>query len=134
MNVRARLGGVRLDWKVGVLRPVYLDPGIVHAFALELGTNAIQASAPEQRVELSIALEGDVFRMTVDDQGTGMSPEVLPQAIQLFYTTRGHGKGIGLTLVDQAVRAGGGNLEIQSEPGRGTRITLTMPRATEFER
>lgn len=134
LDIAARKASVRLDWKVGKLRPVYLDPGIVHAFALDLGTNAIQASAPDQRVELSVSLDGDTFTMVVDDQGVGMTPEVLAKSTELFYTTRGRGKGIGLTLVDQAVRAGGGTLDLQSMPGRGTRVTLSLPRATEFER
>ena len=125
--------GVRLNWRASELRPAYLDPGLVHTFVVALGTNAIQASAPGQRVEICTEFRGTSFVMSVEDTGVGMTPEVLDQCAQLFFTTRSSGRGVGLTLCDQAVRAGGGTLDIESEPGGGTRVTLSMPRATEFE-
>lgn len=133
LEPRAAESSVRLDLKATEIRPAYLDPGLVHTFAVALGTNAIQASAPDQRVDICIEVLGDTFVMSVEDQGVGMTPEVLDQCAQLFFTTRSRGRGVGLTLCDQAVRAGGGTLEIESEPGRGTRVTLSIPRATEFE-
>lgn len=134
LEAKSRSEGVHLDWHIGRLVPVYLDPGLVHAFALNLATNAIHASAEGQRVRVAIAVEGDAFVMKVEDEGTGMTPEVLAQCTELFFTTRGRGRGIGLTLCNEAVRAGGGTLEIESTRGEGTHVTVTIPRATEFER
>ena len=65
----------------------------------------------------------------VEDTGTGMPKEVLEKAMDPFFTTKevGKGTGLGLSMVYCTVKAHHGQLEIQSEPGRGTRVRICFP-------
>jgi PAS domain S-box-containing protein len=75
---------------------------------------------------------GDYVAITVTDSGQGMAPEVLQRAVEPFFTTKdvGKGSGLGLSMVYGFVKQSGGQLRIFSEPGRGTTVTLLVPRAT----
>jgi signal transduction histidine kinase len=66
----------------------------------------------------------------VQDNGTGMSPEVQAKIFQPFFTTKptGEGTGLGLSLSYDIVTKGhGGNLTVESQPGQGTEFTITLP-------
>jgi signal transduction histidine kinase len=73
---------------------------------------------------------GDYVRVTVADNGQGMTPEVAQRALEPFYTTKGQaGTGLGLSQVYGFVRQVGGDLHIKSKPGAGTTIKLFFPAA-----
>ncbi len=74
---------------------------------------------------------GDAVVVSVTDTGIGMSPEIVEQAIQPFFTTKetGHGSGLGLSMVYGFVKQSGGHLEISSTIGQGTVVRLYLPRA-----
>lgn len=71
---------------------------------------------------------GDYVALTIADTGTGMTPEVRERALEPFFTTKGIGKGtgMGLSMAFGVVTQSGGTLEIESEPGRGTAITMFL--------
>ncbi len=77
----------------------------------------------------------DCVRITVQDNGCGMSQEVLERAFDPFFTTKpqGKGTGLGLSMVYGFIRRSGGQIRIDSEPGRGTRVQLILPRSTVTE-
>ncbi|MBK6423902.1 MAG: response regulator [Gemmatimonadetes bacterium] len=68
-------------------------------------------------------------RLAVRDSGTGMSSEVLAQALEPFFTTKGGagGTGLGLYSVQSVVSGAGGRVELRSEPGQGTTVTVWLP-------
>ncbi len=68
-------------------------------------------------------------RLTVRDNGTGMTDDVKRRAFDLFFTTkpRGLGSGLGLPLVARVMHGAGGSVEIDSTPGKGTSVTLMLP-------
>lgn len=70
-----------------------------------------------------------VVRLTVRDDGVGMSEEIRRRAFDLFFTTkpRGMGTGLGLPLVARVINDSGGWVEIDSAPGKGTSVTLNLP-------
>lgn len=76
---------------------------------------------------------GDYYRIEVEDQGSGMTPEVLSQALDPFYTTKevGQGTGLGLPVAFGILTGHQGYLTLASEPGRGTRIGLYLPRLAQ---
>ena len=76
---------------------------------------------------------GDYVLLEVIDSGSGMTPEVLNQALDPFYTTKpvGQGTGLGLPVVFGIVRGHQGYLTIESEPGRGTAMGIYLPRLKE---
>lgn len=70
--------------------------------------------------------------VAVADNGSGMSPEVIRRAFELFFTTksRGHGTGLGLPLVYKVAAGVGGHVKIDAEVGKGTTVTIRLPAAT----
>ena len=76
---------------------------------------------------------GDYAMVAVIDSGEGMPPEVLAKAFEPFFTTKGPGKGtgLGLSMVYGFARQAGGSVTIDSTPGKGTAISLYLPRAQE---
>jgi len=73
---------------------------------------------------------GEYVLITIRDTGTGMTPEVLKRATEPFFTTKSasKGTGLGLSIVYAFVNRSGGNIDIQSEAGTGTRIAIYFPR------
>ena len=95
---------------------------------LTIATGNVAADDPERPQELAA---GDYIRVSVGDTGTGMSEEVLAKAFEPFFTTKdvGEGTGLGLSQVYGIVRQSGGTVTISSELGRGTTVTIYLPRA-----
>jgi CheY-like chemotaxis protein len=75
---------------------------------------------------------GDYVRIIVSDTGIGIPPSILPRVFEPFFTTKppGTGSGLGLSQVFGTARQSGGSVHIRSEVGRGTGVTVDLPRAT----
>jgi two-component system sensor histidine kinase RegB len=95
---------------------------------VSLVRNALSATPAEKRVSLRAVRNADRVRFEVTDEGIGMPPEVLARAGEPFFTTRppGEGMGLGLFLARAVAEQLGGALELDSEPGRGTRARLEV--------
>ncbi|HYG28685.1 MAG TPA: response regulator [Allosphingosinicella sp.] len=78
---------------------------------------------------------GDYVCVAVEDDGEGMTPEILARAIEPFFSTKplGKGTGLGLAQVYGIAKQSGGTIRIESEPGRGTRVRILLPRASGAE-
>ena len=78
-------------------------------------------------------LEGDFVAVKVRDSGSGIAPDVLGRVFEPFFTTKevGKGTGLGLSQVYGFARQAGGTASVDSEVGRGTTVTLYLPRSTE---
>jgi two-component system sensor histidine kinase RegB len=92
--------------------------------------NALEASASDATVTVSVEADGDRVRFDVGDVGSGMSDEVRSRAMDPFYTTKGvgGGMGLGLFLVRALADQLGGELVLESTPGHGTLVSLRLPR------
>lgn len=102
-------------------------PSLVQVF-VNLVTNAAQALAQGGRVVLRLGARDGVVRVAVEDDGEGMEPAVARRAFEPFFTTRpGRGIGLGLPIVQGIVERHGGTVALDSEPGRGTRVVVTLP-------
>jgi signal transduction histidine kinase/ActR/RegA family two-component response regulator len=124
---------------------VRADPNQLDAAILNLAVNARDAMANGGVLRLStenvhltaqsntLGLTGDFVGFTVSDTGTGMPPEILTKVFEPFFTTKaaGEGSGLGLSMVHGFARQSSGSVAIKSELGKGTSVTLYLPRATE---
>jgi len=112
------------------------DPGLVARVLNNLLDNAAKYSAPAAGW-VRLAVEGSPVEVTftVEDQGAGIAPEDLPHVFTPFFradpsrSRSTGGFGLGLSLARSIAEAHGGRLELASEPGRGTRATLVLPRS-----
>jgi two-component system sensor histidine kinase FlrB len=94
---------------------------------LNLLENALQASAAGSVVTLVAGADAGRATIRISDQGEGMSSEVQRRLFQPFFTTRAEGTGLGLAIMRSVVDAHGGEVEVQSEPGRGTTFIVRLP-------
>ncbi|MGE0770407.1 MAG: PAS domain-containing sensor histidine kinase [Cyclobacteriaceae bacterium] len=93
---------------------------------INLLKNAAEAIGDSKgTIEIQIS-EGAMSRLTVIDNGPGIEPESLEKVFVPFYTTKKNGTGIGLSLSRQIMKLHGGNLELTSQPGKGTAVTLSF--------
>jgi two-component system sensor histidine kinase RegB len=108
---------------------VRLPPRAVAQALRSLITNAQDASPASANVVVRARLDADHLVLEVEDQGAGMSPDVLERVGEPFFTTKqpGHGMGLGLFLTRAVVDSLGGSLDIDSAPERGTRVLLDVP-------
>lgn len=105
-----------------------LDAAVMRAIVFNLVSNAVHACATGGEVFVAARLAADGrFELEVRDTGTGMTPDVLARCTELFFTTKRHGSGIGLALCARAVESAGGTLTLQSAPGQGTTVLVSLP-------
>ncbi|MFL6588088.1 MAG: sensor histidine kinase [Luteimonas sp.] len=108
---------------------IEFDPAQFPLMLLNLAANAAQAMPHGGRLGITAACRGHALRISVRDSGHGMSDDVRARAIEPFFTTRppGQGTGLGLSAVDGMVRDAGGALALESAPGAGTAVHITLP-------
>ena len=141
------LGGlVELEWRMGdSLWCAYADQAQLELALMNLIINARDAMPEGGTIAVSaenrLAGPGEVqglgggeyVVMTVADTGCGMSPDVLEQVMEPFFTTKevGKGTGLGLSMVYGFAKQSGGAFHIASAPGEGTRASIWLPRGAE---
>jgi two-component system sensor histidine kinase RegB len=108
----------------------FLPVGAARQALSALVKNALESSAPGQRVTFAAQAEPGVIRFIVEDAGCGMSPETLNRIAQPFFTTKGTGGGLGLGtfLARLFAERMKGSLAFDSEVGVGTKAILELPR------
>ncbi|MBN9510787.1 MAG: PAS domain S-box protein [Alphaproteobacteria bacterium] len=131
------------------LWPCHVDPGQFEAALLNLAINArdamegggeltVRASNARLGADEAAALDlspGDYVRVEVIDTGCGIAPELMPRLFEPFFTTKevGKGSGLGLAMVHGFARQSGGVVSVASEVGRGTTVSLLVPREAQSE-
>lgn len=137
---------VRLEWQPAPqLWPLCMDPTQVDQILTNLCVNARDAIADTGTVTIATAnctltetdcltlpdaRPGDYVRLTVQDDGCGIEPELLAQIFEPFFTTKrmGQGTGLGLASVYGTVKQNGGVIAVRSAPGKGTTFDIFLPR------
>jgi len=109
--------------------PVWADPARLRQVFVNLFDNAIKYSSPGGAIFLTLTRTADTVTAAVRDQGCGIAPEDLDKVKQKFFKARNavRGSGIGLAVVDEIVRALGGQVDITSALGQGTTVSVTLP-------
>ena len=112
-----------------LLRNVITDPGLLRQIVVNLLTNAIDAVEADGRVTLGAKTEGDGILITISDTGHGIPADDLKRIFEPFYTTKGRGKGtgLGLAICRQLTAALGGNISVESQPGKGSTFFVRLP-------
>lgn len=113
------------------LGSIYGDPDLLRIVFGNLIDNAVQAmdEGGKLRIRFHREAHGETtgIGIAIEDTGSGMTADVKQRATDPFFTTRPSGTGLGLAIVDRIVQAHGGEVSIESEPGRGTTVHVFLP-------
>jgi two-component system OmpR family sensor kinase/two-component system sensor histidine kinase BaeS len=131
----ARDAGIELSLELGEEAPQVLgDADRLAQVLRNLLSNALRHTPAGGMVVLQVGRAGGSVAVTVSDTGSGIAPEDLPYVFDRFYrgdksrSRRGGGAGLGLAIARQLVAAHGGEIGVDSQPGRGTVFTVRLPR------
>jgi signal transduction histidine kinase len=108
------------------------DPETLAQSLLNCLKNAQEAMPRGGAVTVSTGRRGNQVFLAVADNGPGIPPDVLPQVFNPFFSTRDKRSGLGLAMTKKILEDLGGTVEIESEPGQGTTVTLLLPAFLEL--
>jgi signal transduction histidine kinase len=113
----------------GDVPSVHCSPSQINQIFLNLLTNAADAIEESGDIVIRTTEDGNKVRISIADTGSGIAPDILSKIRDPFFTTKevGKGTGLGLSIVEQIIQSHGGELLIESEPGRGTTVTIVLP-------
>ncbi len=127
LSARADEAGVKLYARGEAA--IQADPRRLKEALLNLVANSIEATPPGGEVVVEVRPLGGATEIRIRDTGRGMPAETLRRLGTPFFTTRDEGTGLGVVLARAAIAQHGGSLRYESEPGRGTQVTVALPRA-----
>ena len=138
LDHRARKQGVKIvESHQGTLY-VDADPNQLKQVFLNLILNALQALAKEGTIRLETTVEGvgepgsrPAARIRIIDDGPGIPEEVLRNVLDPFFTTKSDGTGLGLSICHNIIEQHSGRLDIKSEVGQGTTVSIVLPLSSE---
>jgi two-component system, cell cycle sensor histidine kinase DivJ len=134
LALKAREAGIELVMRIADKLPqVVADKRALSQIMLNLVSNAIKFTNPGGEIVVSAKVQGDSLTVTVEDNGVGIGMEDLPRVGDPFfqarssYDRRHDGTGLGLSIVKGLLALHGGEIEIESRLGEGTRVTFHLP-------
>jgi PAS domain S-box-containing protein len=121
------------DWQTPAndkLRSIraFMDVEILAQCLANIFTNGLESGDPNVVINFHVAEKKDRIRFAVRDDGGGIIPENLPLVFDPLFTTKNEHVGLGLTISQRIVHDHGGTIEIDSAVGKGTTVTLEIPR------
>ena len=112
---------------------ILIDKDAISQAFLNLLSNAVKYSEERKHIRVEIVRETNSVLISVTDQGVGIARDELKKIFDKFYRVpndmvkKPRGSGLGLTLTRHIVEAHSGNIEVDSEPGRGSRFSIRLP-------
>ncbi|WEG13009.1 ATP-binding protein [Pullulanibacillus sp. KACC 23026] len=124
------LNGIRLEIQIEGGLYILGESKKFHQCLSNIIKNAVEASAPEGKINLKALAQGEAVQIIIQDNGVGMTQEVLRRIGEPYYSTKEKGTGLGMMVVYSIVISMKGSINIESERGKGSVFTLAFPKAT----
>jgi two-component system, sporulation sensor kinase E len=124
--------GIEKHYDAAIPRAL-MDEAQMKQACLNIIKNAVQAMPDGGLLTVTTKLAGDEIILTFADTGVGIPKERLGRVFDPFYTTKDGGSGLGLMIVYKIITDHNGRIDVESEEGKGTRVTITLP-MLELER
>ncbi|MEN3334398.1 MAG: two-component system, NtrC family, sensor histidine kinase HydH [Blastocatellia bacterium] len=105
----------------------WFDEAAMRSTLINLLLNAIQAMKDGGSLQVATSNGNGEVKLTVADDGCGMSAEQVQNMFEPFYTTKSHGLGLGMSLAAKVIEQHGGSVSVDSRAGRGTQVKITLP-------
>ncbi|WP_145217604.1 sensor histidine kinase [Gimesia alba] len=109
------------------LPPIKVDKALFRQVLMNLALNVIQAMPDGGLIELQTYHKNGMVYLDLIDNGKGIDEKVKSRMFDAFFSTKSGGSGLGLPTVKKIIDAHHGTIECESEPGRGTRFTISFP-------
>jgi signal transduction histidine kinase len=121
--------GIEVEKNFEDVADITCSPARINQIFVNLVTNAAQAMAGKGRLTIDVRAQDQFIEISFTDTGCGIAEENLSKIMDPFFTTKpvGEGTGLGLSIVRQIIEQHNGHINIESEVGQGTRITLLLP-------
>ena len=124
-----------LNWEAADDLTLSVDGARLCQVMDNLLSNAVKYSSTKRQIRVQAMVDGDLFRLEVEDNGIGMTTEQLERIFERFYrvdlsNTAVSGLGLGMSIAKSIVEAHGGTIKVESELGAWTRVTFTLPLAS----
>ena len=109
-----------------------MDEKLFREVIVNLSQNAIYAIKENKKVKKGLLniktyIKDDRYHLEISDNGCGMSQEKLSRIFEPYYTTKATGTGLGLTMVYKIIKEFSGDINVESEPDKGTAFFITIP-------
>jgi len=131
-EAECREQGVRLETRtVDDLPEVRCDPAQIKQVLINLLVNAVDAVGSEGVIRIRPAARNGTVSVSVEDNGPGIDPETRKHIFNPFFTTKTRGTGLGLAISKKILKDHGGDLTVESTPGRGSTFTLAFRRGID---
>ncbi len=128
---RARGSGVRIVRETGPLPELRGDPEFLRTCLVNIVKNAFEAMPRGGTLTLRSRVDRNQLILEFADTGTGVAPEHLDKLFTPLFSTKPDGLGLGLALTRRVIEEHGGQVHFQSEPGRGSTVTINLPLGEE---
>ncbi|MFW6037740.1 MAG: two-component system sensor histidine kinase NtrB [Desulfonatronovibrio sp.] len=133
-DINAKTCRIVIDLKT---ETVQADRDLLKQALINLMINSLNAIEDKGQIVLGSSMKQDIKEISVSDNGQGMDPETRQRAMEPFFSARDGGTGLGLAIVQRIVRDHKGGIEMDSAPGKGTRVSLlfqNIPGKDEYEK
>jgi signal transduction histidine kinase len=131
IEVKAAESGIKIRInQEGEVQPVLGDAESLRSVLTNLYINSLQSidgEGGELTVNISHVKDGNSTKLDVSDTGRGIEPDNMPHLFEPYFSTKETGTGLGLAIVKKAIEEHHGTIVVQSELGRGTTFTITLP-------
>jgi signal transduction histidine kinase len=125
---------VKLDWRLAPQLPtISIDPILVEQAMVAIAANAYEAIDDNGiiRIETSIREDMESISISISDNGTGVPDDIKPGLFRAFMTSKEGGTGLGLAQARKIIDAHGGEINLESLPGKGTTVSIRIPANSE---
>jgi signal transduction histidine kinase len=123
----ARRRGIDYESEISARPVIVADGDRVLQIISNLLSNAFRWTPDGGRVELALDQQNGLVSVAVQDSGPGISADEVDRIFRPFWSRDGSGTGLGLAIARELASAHGGRIELQTEPGHGTRFELVLP-------
>ncbi len=129
-NIQANINEKRIDFEISLHEAIFIktDYNKLKQILINIIQNAVEAISEKGLIEITAEIRNNTAEISINDNGSGMDDDTRTNAFKPFFTTKTSGTGLGLAVVERLVKSIGGSIELRSEPERGTKFKISIPK------
>jgi signal transduction histidine kinase len=127
VSAKAEKDAIKIAYYHEVLPKLSLDPELIKTCIFNIILNAFEAMPSGGELSIRAVPYGEKATVVIADTGIGVPRENLPRIFDPFFSTKTAGLGLGLAMTNRVIEEHGGKVDFQSEEGKGSRVTLSLP-------